>query len=223
MIYVNGDSWTAGWPDEETYGHRLFAWPHLLSVKMNDTVINDARAGSSNHRIYRRTFDYLLTHKPEIAIVALTGWVRFEQGRRGTGKIWQHVPNGQGADYKDWNPYLAYTNFLRQIISLQCVAKQTNTKLYLLDTFDENLLRNPTYEWFVEALKLSDAFDSMNDDMIADKFKKVLALNALIDYTGFISEHSYRKLILGAKLIKDHPTIDGHEKIADIIYNKLKE
>ena len=130
MIYVNGDSWTSGWPAEETYGHQEFSWPYLLSLKLNQPVLNDARAASSNYRIYRITFDYLLTNRPKIAIVFLTSWLRIEHGNCESGKIYQYLPGRDPKFYKnDWHPYLSYTNFLRQIISLQKTYMPYRTRI----------------------------------------------------------------------------------------------
>ena len=224
MIYVNGDSWTSGWPDEETFGHREFSWPHLLSLKLNETVINDARAGSSNYRIYRRTFDYLLNNKPELAIVCLTQWGRFEIGNAVTGKIVQIIPTQNPEEYKDkWYPYLLYSNLLRQILSLQFLATAQGTNLLFLDTFSNNLNRSPSLEWFKDLLKLSLAFDAMDDSRIESKFSKILDLTNKINYNQFLSSMSYQEIIKDCKMSKDHPVIDGHKKIADFIYKKLKE
>ena len=223
MIYVNGDSWTSGWPDEETYGHRNFSWPHLLSLKINEPVINDAEAGCSNDRIYRRTFDYLLLNKPKLAIICLTHWVRFELGNTASGKIYQYQPSKDIVIYKDhWHPYLAYSNFLRQIISLQNIANATNTQLLILDTFNNNLNQAITYDWFVDILKEGMVFDQLDDQRINRKFNTVVELSNLINYNMFISDKSYQSLINGCKLIKDHPVKDGHERIADIVYHAIK-
>jgi hypothetical protein len=223
MIYVNGDSWTSGWPDEETYGHREFSWPHVLSLKLNQPVFNDARAASSNYRIYRRTFDYLLENCPKIAIISLTSWVRVEYGNCESGKIFQYIPKKDPKFYKnDWHPYLAYTNFLRQIISLQNIATQTNTQLWLLDSYKNNFNRCPTLEWFKDILKEGGVFDAMNDERIEQKFNKVLALSKHINYDNFISEKSYQELIVGCKIEQYHPVKDGHALIADIVYNRIK-
>ena len=111
MIYVNGDSWTSGWPDEETFGHREFSWPHLLSLKLNDTVINDARAASSNYRIYRRTFDYLLNNKPTLSIVCLTNWIRIEMGNIESVKIYQYLPIRDKKYFKMANESLMCVRF----------------------------------------------------------------------------------------------------------------
>lgn len=224
MIYVNGDSWTSGWPDEETYGHREFSWPHLLSVSLNSALLNDARAASSNNRIYRRTFDYILKYQPPVAVVCLTHWVRQEVGHAVSGKIYQCLPNRESYLYKDyWHPYLHYSNFLRQIISLQCVAVQCKTNLLLLDTYKNNLNKTPTIEWFKSILKLSVAFDAMDDDRIDSKFIKIIDLNNKINYNNFISEISYQEIIKDCKMVKNHPVHDGHKKISDFIFKKIKE
>ena len=193
MIYINGDSWTSGWPDEETYGHRNFSWPHFLSLKVNEDVINDARAGCSNDRIYRRTFDYLLMNKPRLAIICLTQWMRFELGNTKSGKIYQYQPGQKNPLIKQhWHPYLSYSNFLRKTISLQSIANTTNTQLFFLDTFNHNLERNPTTEWFVDLLKLGDVFDLMDDERITQKFNKIVELNNFINRFFLFHEPSFQ-------------------------------
>jgi len=224
MIYVNGDSWTSGWPDEETYGHREFSWPYLLGQLLEEPVFNDARAASSNYRIYRRTFDYLLNQTPDLAIVAWTQWIRVEFGNAASGKIYQYIPTRDPGFFKrDWHPYLAYTNFLRQIISLQKIAENTNTKLWMIDTFRDNLIVNPTLEWFKDILREGQVFDLMDDDRIEKKFNKVLALNNHIDYDKFMFVDSYQDLIKDFQLVKNHPVKDGHQHLSQMIYNYLRK
>jgi len=224
MIYVNGDSWTSGWPDEETFGHREHSWPHLLSIQLGQQVLNDARAGSSNYRIYRRTFDYLLDNSPATAIVCLTSWIRIEHGNAETGKIFQYLPTTHPKIFKsNWHPYLAYATLLRQIISLQNIAKQTSTDLWLLDTFDNNLIKNPTYTWFVEILKNGGVVDAMDDERISQKFTKIVNLTKHIDFSMFIADDSYQTIISNCKKIKNHPTNDGHMYIANTVFNHLNK
>lgn len=222
MIYANGDSWTSGWPDEQTFGHRRFSWPYYLSEMLEQPVLNDARAASSMSRIYRRTFDYLLLKRPKSALVFLTKWSRIELGNSETGKIHQYLPMRDSKFYrKHWHPYLAYSTFLRQIVSLQLAAQQSNTQLWLLDTYDNNMCRLPTLEWFKEILKSSPAFDAMDDASIESKFAKVQAINSLIDYNMFISDQSYQTLIDGCEMQQQHPVKDGHRRIAEYVYQYL--
>jgi len=223
MIYVNGDSWTSGCFDEGSYGHREYSWPHLLGQLLEQPVFNDARAASSNYRIYRRTFDYLLNQTPDLAIVAWTRWVRVEFGNAASGKIYQYMPGKDPEVFKNWNPYLAYTNFLRQIISLQTTAEKTNTKLWMIDTFQNNLLKNPTLEWFKDILREGQVFDLMDDDRIEQKFNKVLTLNKHIDYDKFMFDNTYQDLVKDFQLVKDHPVKDGHQYLSEMIYNYLRK
>lgn len=226
MIYVNGDSWTSGWPLEGTYGHREHSWPYLLSKITGVDVCNDARPASSNYRIYRRTFDYILNNSPQIAIVGLTSWARFELGDTGSGRIHQYLPHQTEVAFfykKYWHPYLEYSNLLRQILSLQCVAQVKSTKLYFLDTFNDNLIRNPSYEWFHNILKMGNVVEKMNDEYISKKYQKIIDLDKNISYNMFISDKSYQSLIGDCKLIEGHPVEDGHEKIAKIIYEVIKK
>ena len=187
-------------------------------------MINDARAASSNYRIYRRSFDYILSNVPDIAIIFFTSWVRLELGNAESGKIYQYIPARDPLFFKnDWSPYLAYTTFLRQIISLQLASKSVGTKLYMLDTFNDNLIKHPTKEWFITILKDNTMFDKFDDERIEKKFNKILALNQLIDYNMFISESSYQTLINGCTLKQGHPIKDGHENIATKVYNAISK
>ena len=221
MIYVNGDSWTSGWPQEEILGHRDNSWPHLLGLMIGEQVLNDAEAGCSNDRIYRRTFDFILKNKPTTAIVCLTSWLRFELGDTQSGRIYQYMPSNDNVKFykKHWHPYLAYTNFLRQIISLQSIC--TETDIYFLDTVKNNLQREPTLHWFKEVLRLGGVFDTMDDERIEKKFDTIVNLNKHINYNLFISDKSYQELVSHCKMVEDHPIDDGHKVIANIIYTKI--
>ena len=226
MIYVNGDSWTSGWPLEGTFGHRNHSWPHLLSELSSIEVFNDARTASSNYRIYRRTFDYILNNSPKIAIICLTSWARFELGDIKSGRIHQYLPHQKEVAFfykKYWNPYLEYSNLLRRLLSLQCVAQVKSTKLYFLDTFNDNLNMNPSYEWFTDILKMGDIFSKMDDEYIAKKYKKIIDLDKHINYNMFISDKSYQSLVNDCELVEGHPVEDGHIKIAKLIYEVIKK
>lgn len=221
MIYVNGDSWTSGWPLEELRSHRRDSWPHLLEQTTGIPVLNDAEAGCSNDRIYRRTFDYILEHRPTFAIVCITSWLRFELGNTQSGRIYQYMPSNENIDYykEHWHPYLSYTNLLRQIISLQNICQ--STELYFLDTLANNIQRRPSMQWFVDVLKMGDVFDHMDDTRIQKKFSKILALNKHINYDRFISDHSYQELVADCKMVDSHPVEDGHKRIAAVIGTKI--
>jgi hypothetical protein len=107
-------------------------------------------------------------------------------------------------------------------IGTSVIASTTNNRLLFLDTFNNNLNRTPTFDWFVKQMKLGDVFDKMNDDQLNKKFNTVVTLTKHIDYNMFLSEYSYQTLIAECSLVKGHPVRDGHERIANFIYDKIK-
>jgi hypothetical protein len=92
-----------------------------------------------------------------------------------------------------------------------------------LDTFNDNLNRNPSHEWFKDILKMGDIFSKMDDEYIAKKYKKIIDLDKHINYNMFISDKSYQSLVNDCELVEGHPVEDGHIKIAKLIYEVIKK
>jgi len=225
-LFVTGDSWTSCWPLEETTGSRNLGWPTLVSNHFDWQLTDKSRAASSNFRIFRKTFDAILTNNFSIVIVALTKWERMETGYPNQGKIYQHVPSDPQSVllYSDYfHGYLNYSQCLRMIIALQYAAKIHNTPLYFLDTFESNILRTMSLESFKNILKFNpDVFNAMDDERILDKLNTITFLTNQIDFDAFISEQSYQSIIAGCALEKKHPVEDGHAKIAETIIEFLE-
>lgn len=93
MILVNGDSFTYGdeldgsrnkqGRDFDTHHHHT--WAYKLSSMTGHKYVNLAENGSSNHKIYRRTMEYLMglndTHvqdKVDMLIIVWTSFARYE-------------------------------------------------------------------------------------------------------------------------------------------------
>jgi hypothetical protein len=231
-LLVSGDSWTSCWPLEEQLGHRKFGWPSLVAQSLNIDLVDKSRAGSSNYRIYRKTFDEMLLGNIDISLVFLTSWTRFETGStygEKPGRIYQHLATGSAPETqyffkKFFNSYKNYTDMLRMIISLQSLAKTVGASCYFLDTIDNNLLLDITLSEFKRILSYNiKIFENTDDQRILDKFNKVKNLTNIIDKSSFISMTSYQTLIRGCKLVNQHPVQDGHAKIAKIIVDFLKE
>lgn len=231
-LLVSGDSWTSCWPLEQELGHREYGWPTLVASKLNYTLIDKSRAGSSNYRIYKKAFDGILSDDVDLCLVFLTSWTRSEIGAtygEKPGRIYQLLPNDKDKHsefiFKNFfNGYKNYTDLLRMIISLQKISEQTGKECYFLDTFDNNLLFDIKHSDFVKILSYNvNVFDNMDDDRIEKKFAAVQFLTSKIDRTKFISMMSYQTLIKGCVLDRNHPTADGHAKIAQTIYEFLKE
>lgn len=231
-ILVSGDSWTSCWPLEERLGHRNFGWPNLVASNLNYKLIDKSRAGSSNYRIYRKAFDGLIMHRPEVVLVFLTKWTRMELGSgygSKPGRIYQHIPNDKSVEsdyvFKNFfNGYKNYSDMLRMIISLQNLASIYSTRCYFFDTYDDNLLFDITKDDFQTILSYNHiVFDNMDDKRIDDKFNKVKMLTSQINKNLFVSLESYQSLVQDCSFDQGHPLHDGHGKIADITTKFLRE
>jgi len=228
-LLVSGDSWTSCWPLEERLGHRDFGWPNLVSKRLGLDLVDKSRAGSSNYRIYRKAFDGIISGHVDLVLVFLTHWTRFEMGASygpKPGRIYQHIPSDPQSEQAFrlfFNPYKMYTDILRQIISLQNLAKINNVPCFFLDTFDNNINLSMSVEEFKQILAYNiDVFDNMDDDRINEKFLTIQMLCKQIDVSQFISQNSYQTIITGCDLEQGHPTQVGHQKIADIVINFLE-
>jgi hypothetical protein len=228
QLLVSGDSWTSCWPLETRLGHRKFGWPNLVSEHFGFDLIDKSRAGSSNYRIYRKAFNGIL-QSPDLAIVFLTSWTRFETGATfgpKPGGIYQHVvssKNSKEAFKLFFNGYKNYVDMLQQIVSLQSLSITRKVPCFFLDTFTNNLRRDIELDDFKNILRYNvDVFNNLDDKIIEDKFRTVKLLESSIDWTKFISVDSYKTLIQDCKLESGHPVQDGHAKIAGVVINFLE-
>ena len=232
-LLVSGDSWTSCWPLEQRLGHRNFGWPALVSSNLGYTLLDKSRAGSSNYRIYRKAFDSILGDKVDLALVFLTSWTRMEVGSTygdKPGRIYQHIPSESKKKENQYifknffNGYKNYTDLLRMIISLQTLCTSVGTECYFLDTFNNNLLFDITLDDFKSILSYNTLIiDNMDHNRIAVKFDKVKLLTSKINKNKFISTLSYQDLIKGCHMDSGHPVEDGHELIANVVLEFLKE
>ena len=75
ILYVNGDSNSAGAELTDPSN----GWPQLLAKRLNRTLINDAKDGSSNDKIMRVSSNTLgRADKNTFVVIGWTGWEREE-------------------------------------------------------------------------------------------------------------------------------------------------
>ena len=128
MIYVNGDSHSAGAEIVKTYcfaqdDPRYLAWgkrPHpeailetygyKLASAMNQPFHTDAESASSNHRILRTTKHFIENTKNTRDLFVVIGWATWEREEWQDGKDFiqvtasgtDSVPEHMAEDYKQW-------------------------------------------------------------------------------------------------------------------------
>lgn len=208
------------------------SWPAYLASKLGLTVENHARSGSTNSRVFRKAFDSMLNPTDGVYIVELGPYDWYEVASSVTGKIEQIQPSRNTTLLNKLmlleycNPYFSYTTLLRQIISLQALAKVNQVKLYFLDT-SARLVRDLNYNNFVQLIIQANSalFDALDDDMINERFMITKNLNDNVDYSKFLLTTTvYDFLLQHDKKLLDstnHPTIAGQKLIADILYEDI--
>jgi len=236
MIYVNGDSWTEGYPFSMDISKKNLTWPRLLSKKLKKPIFDDSMSGASNSRIFRRTSSNIILKDVKLAIIFLTHWSRVETGnpnwKNVNGYATRFVESQQlliGSDFHDYyfekyfESLFQYEIFLHGIINLQSLAEKYKTKLYFLDTFAKNLYKNINFDIFCEEIDFENSTIRKNyKDEFIKKYELIKNLTLHIDFSKFISDKSYQELIGDVHLEKGHPLEEGHTIISNIVYDFIK-
>lgn len=233
-IYANGCSFTYG---EELVNPSAFAWPVLVASKMNAEINNDAVSGGTNYRTLYRTIKSSCNNY-DLYLIAWTDYSRFTVYKSDNNfevnfniqlknNLYKNLSefNTWGAMYyKYWyNELYAFKLWLQQIIQLQSILKNKN--YLMVNTFPNNLTA-----WlvekskFIESVKSLIKFDLMNDEQIFAEYNEINYYIQTIDLSKF---YKWGDFYIG-QLSKDFPIgpqghilEQGHEKMADLIYNHL--
>jgi hypothetical protein len=78
ILYVNGDSHSAGVGVEENKSYAA-----LLARHLNAQLVNQAIVGASNQHILRTTQDFLKTNHPDLVVIGWSTWEREEWEYKG--------------------------------------------------------------------------------------------------------------------------------------------
>ena len=223
MIYINGDSFTAGAGVREEKG-KEWTWPYLLEKKIGIKCNEEARSGCSNYRIYRYTLEQILSNKDLKIVVIL--WTQYQRqefsiaGKNVTFMPSDNVSKKQHSKIYDvawkyaYNELSLYQNWLRQIISLSDMCQLRNIKFYPF--VYEKLCWNNTLETFIKN------FDHYID--VPQTKKKFIQTKTLEDNCPKINFLDIQKIdLIQTGWVKGHPTRTGHEQICESIFNTINE
>ena len=232
-IYVGGDSFAYGWPTSTIDGNQDRSWPSQLAKKLDVTVVNDARAGCSNYRIYRRLVSEITSGDSDLVVMALTHWFRAEisvnDSKLKPGRIHQLLLGNYIKDrdekrfYRNmFDPYLYYSNLLRMIISVQSLARTFDKTLIMVETFNNNFLCDKNIEWLTDNLDRFNFLDLYEDSRVGKKFQTICDLTDVIDMSTFMSMDSMQNLVSGVLEdttidYKNHPGPNQHEYFATLM------
>jgi hypothetical protein len=212
---------TAG--DSFTYGDELTdlqsAWPHLLGKKINADVVNIGKPASSNDKIFRMIFEYLITFnnpKPDLVVIGWTSPGRIEFADDiGYYDVW---PGYSGnlfiKDGCTWRQELAdyistyhnseyfHKKFLQQVITMQTFLTSKGIKYIMLNT-----VQNEYYKQ--HSIKVPDGSEYFSE---VDKTQ----------FLGFNKEGMVEWVEGCKKGPNGHFLEDGHRIVADRIYEHIR-
>jgi hypothetical protein len=211
MLYTNGCSHTAGTKIALDNNFDL-AWPHVLGKKLNCEVVNDAKRGSSNDSIIRRTMEFIsqCAIPPKFVAIQISNPQRLNLGNH------EHIITREGivegdivrykrnADIRWADPDGEYyeKKMLRQIYILQLFLEEHGVDNYVI------------YRWWSLQLKhlLKDYAISRHINFNNHLFStNIPGLVGQLYHNGFRLDES-----------DGHFKADGHEQTAEWIYNHFK-
>ena len=206
-----GDSWTYGDELKDTNS----AWPSQLADLLDYQVCNMGMSGASNTSILRRTLGELAVNDYDLVVIGWTspGRIEWKDAKDSAYVMWPGQADAANVFMrKPWrlellnyinqhhdSEYL-YEMYLTHIISLQSYFQAHNIKYKMIDTECNNYYRT-----------------------VGSNVNK--KLEAKINQGDFIGWGNFgmRELVSNcARGPGNHPLEQGHEKIAQEIYQRLK-
>lgn len=219
MIYCIGDSFTFGaelpdiYADPSRNTPSKYAWPALIEQKLAHPVTNLGRQGSGNTRVIKRAMDCVFAGDAELIIIAWPTPDRIEWcDEEGIYDIWagrniRWLPHRRqemvGLATGDWTnevDHWSYRRWLRNIIILQSFFKLHNQKYMMFQT-------HLTQRWNLEWL-------TRDQDLLKH-----------VDLTYFAGWPYYGLCEWFGDAPKgphSHPLELGHERIADKVYDYIR-
>lgn len=209
MIHAIGDSFTYG----DELQSQEFAWPALLSKKLGKEVVNQGKPATGNKRMVKRTIDAVIKNS-EMIIIGWSDCNRQEFADDiGIYDIWAGR-NFQAIQLNDPThrinqikymtaydtPDYYYADWLRQIILVQSLCKLKNIPCVMFIACGAQSSHRQYYSKFE---KLNDAID--HSVFVDNMFTSVG------DWT-YGTPHGPN----------GHPLEQGHERIAEKIYEHIK-
>lgn len=221
MIYCIGDSFTFGAElPGSGYTNKIWepsnlAWPALLSKRLNHPVTNLGKPGCGNTRIIKRAIDCTLRSNKDPIIIAWTLPLRTEfidnteifdiWPGRNTSKLKPariSMITDMNKLYTEDTEYWGYKKFLRDVILLQSFFKQ-HSQPYLM-------IQSHQIQWIGQRY--------INKDNVEILKEQVDPINFLgWPFTGMTEWADQSPRGPGGHFLEE-----GHEKIADKVYEHIK-
>jgi len=211
QLLTVGDSFTYGDELDDVYQ----AWPYRLADLLDYEVNNLGLSGCSNSSIVRRTLEELSVNQYDLVVVAWTspGRIEWKDQVGNAYNVWPGYPtNTRFVQEQPWreslidfvsqhhNAEYLYQQYLMHVILLQSYCQVNGINLLMMDIMQNNYYR---------------AVGKEQHDKLGDQ----------VDATKFIGINKFGMVELTKHLPKgsgNHPLAQGHKKIAETIYEHIR-
>lgn len=246
MIVVGGCSFTdSNWPKKAKPNPKDFKmWPELLADKLDTKVINTAKSGCGNERIYNTVVDAIMKYNPDRVIVAWTEWTRMDFMVSKPTEYHTVVPRLQDEtdiygrrvyDYNYLNEWYesrfgdrypdikdVVSKNLRYFYSLYCIAIERNIELnmfQMLPPISRIMKDNDSHEGMMRQVK---------QEIIGNPVSLLLDncfwnFPPLRDFGGYYIGELLEKQGRFTRVsgVDNHPDEDTQKNIMELIYDEI--
>jgi hypothetical protein len=206
-LYTNGCSFTKYIRDQDC-NH----WPNYLAEMLPAEVINDAEGCGSNQRAFRKTYEHLLLNRPDLVIIQLTDTFRFEFYQH-SGQLWSSCKTGPMV-INDTPDKLGEKLVSLKEKSFTGIEEKYNY-ISILNSFKSLFEQFDMPHFFCQT---SMSLNVLNSDTV-DYFNK----NFNWVYKNDCLPSSFWSCAPEMNPNDGHPTAHGNQKIAEWIYNGIKD
>lgn len=234
MIYTNGDSWSSftSWTTEKQI------WPQLVADRMGESLINQGLGCVSNSRIHNCLENFLIAgHQPKLVVIALTAHHRWHLPAADLG-YWNIGPDVAIKEHTgEKDPYLHkwfWANSYNEIDSVYRYYKTIWNMNELCKKFNVPCMFFQAWEDDLEKLDLTNSANIVSyvskyydsNDIFYQRYVKgfefLLNERHNWNYIETPTFNSFLQLRVDFDPTK-HPNSQGHQKIADFVYQHIKE
>jgi len=235
MLYVNGDSWSQRTP----YVNTEDIWPTLLANKLNISLVNDSMGCGSNGRVQHGLENYLIADEtPKVIIILLTGHDRIHLPSENMGS-WMIGPTtainertGENDNIiRDWIYRKSYFEldsiyrYYKIIWTVNNLCRKFQCPYFMFQAWDPQPFELNLMEGGVNITNyVYKFFNSPRTDVNAQRYIRAFEYFAE-QSAGWVLQERPLNQLLNRDDYDDtnHPLHSGHIKIAEYIYNQIKE
>ena len=211
-LYINGDSFCGDGIKER--GGKTFG--ELLCDKYNLDIEEDYLGGSSNHRIYRTTVNFIKECEHKLQdILFLIGWTKITRFEIYDAINKRYIQKGHSGFYDNLTEF--WKEYIKCFLDTEQLYREHIQRIFLLQSLFENY--NCKYLFYNI---FNDSVISQTDEII--DFKRWIKPRSSFDkyLNNFSSEDVRQEWDDIKNVYDDHPNLLGHQKWFEVVTSVIE-